>query len=154
MTVSDQPIGRARASAICIADEMILCVRLQDPISRKMNLFPPGGAIEPNESPIEAAIRETREETGFVVNTIAGLSPFSTHYPFVWAGKTYQCETWWVCVSSALPKRLSGLVQDAAYNLGWAWIPISEVHASFSHSRPILDAVQSALESWKQLKDH
>jgi ADP-ribose pyrophosphatase YjhB (NUDIX family) len=40
-------------------------------LHRKLNKwFPPGGHIEPNELPSQAAIREVREETGLVVELL------------------------------------------------------------------------------------
>ncbi len=40
----------------------LLLVRLRDPVSGVEALYPPGGAVEPNETPEEAARRETLEE--------------------------------------------------------------------------------------------
>ncbi len=40
-------------------------------------VLPPGGHIEPNEIPDEAAIRETLEETGVQIELIGELSPQS-----------------------------------------------------------------------------
>ena len=39
----------------------------------------PGGSIEPNEKPIDAVVRETLEETGFVVEPIKIIGVFGGH---------------------------------------------------------------------------
>ena len=35
----------------------------------------PAGHVDPGETPVEAAVRETREETGLIVETIRDLGP-------------------------------------------------------------------------------
>ncbi len=58
------------AGALIDRDGALLLVRrTREPFSNRWNL--PAGYLEPNESPAQAALRETREETGLLVE--AGL---------------------------------------------------------------------------------
>ena len=43
--------------------------------------LPPGGHVEPNEDPIEAALREAEEETGFQVRLLPTTAPFLYEAP-------------------------------------------------------------------------
>jgi 8-oxo-dGTP pyrophosphatase MutT (NUDIX family) len=38
--------------------------------------LPPGGHVEPDEDPLQAVLREVREETGLAVEVVAGEAPF------------------------------------------------------------------------------
>lgn len=43
--------------------------------------MPPGGHVEPDEDPVQAVLREIREETGIVAEVIAGRGPLGFAYP-------------------------------------------------------------------------
>ena len=43
--------------------------------------LPPGGHMEPNEDPVQTALREVREETGLATEVIAAGSSVSFDYP-------------------------------------------------------------------------
>lgn len=114
-------------------------VRLRDPQTGVARLFPPGGAVEPGESPLAAAVRETREETGFAV-TADPASELLSRYDFSWNGKVYACETHWFrawLLDDAAP----AAVDDADYNEGVSWLPVDEAIGMLSFHAEIARAV-------------
>jgi len=48
---------------------------------RLQQWLPPGGHMEPNEDPVQSALREVREETGLATEVIATGSSLSFDYP-------------------------------------------------------------------------
>jgi 8-oxo-dGTP pyrophosphatase MutT (NUDIX family) len=48
---------------------------------RLQQWLPPGGHMEPNEDPVQTALREVREETGLTTEVIATGSSLSFDYP-------------------------------------------------------------------------
>ena len=48
---------------------------------RLQQWMPPGGHVEPDEDPVQAALREVREETGLVAEVIATGGPLPFTYP-------------------------------------------------------------------------
>jgi 8-oxo-dGTP pyrophosphatase MutT (NUDIX family) len=48
---------------------------------RLQQWMPPGGHIEPDEDPVQAVLREVREETGLVAEVIATGEPLPFAYP-------------------------------------------------------------------------
>ena len=119
---------RLRASVVCEAEGHLLVVRLRDPVTGVEALYPPGGGIEPGETPELAARREAREETGLDVHVRTSVK-LVDRYPFCWAGVDYDVTTHYFAAtlegafdaSADLPK-----VVDATYNLGASWVPVSD----------------------------
>lgn len=117
---------RLRASAVCRVEGQLLVVRLRDPVSGDEAMYPPGGAVEPGESPGAAAARETLEETGLRVR-VDEASARVERYPFRWAGDDYDVTTHYFFVDLAEPfTETLPKVEDAVYNLGAAWFAVSD----------------------------
>ncbi len=136
---------RLRASAVCEAHGHLLVVRLRDPVSGVVALYPPGGAIEPMESPGDAARRETLEETGLRVH-VHPERTFVDTYPFRWAGVDYEVTTHYLAASlEGAFERVVARVIDAEYNLGASWIPVSEALDAMSVHPAIASAVARVL---------
>jgi 8-oxo-dGTP pyrophosphatase MutT (NUDIX family) len=131
--------SRVRASAVVIHNERILCIRAQDPKSKKDFFFLPGGEVEPEETSVEAAERETFEETGFSVKVDA-LSCIDREYIFHWNGEDYDCLTLFYRAHLTSPIAQK-VVDEPEYNLGVAWIPRAEFTQTFGYTSEVLDAV-------------
>jgi 8-oxo-dGTP pyrophosphatase MutT (NUDIX family) len=134
--------ARVRTSVVCLHQDKILAFHAEDPISKKKYVFLPGGAIEPDETAPEAAIRETLEETGFQVE-LSTADSIDKEYVFHWKGEDFDCLT--IFYRGYLKSPFQAPVNDADYNKGVAWIPRSEINSAFSYSTEILEAIAELL---------
>ena len=69
--VPDKGAGLKKAVVLCVLrnkDALLLLYRTKEPNRGKY--IPVGGHIEPFETPREAAVREVREETGYIVHDL------------------------------------------------------------------------------------
>lgn len=133
---------RMRASAVCVHEGELLCVRLRDPVSRVARLFVPGGAVEPDETPAEAAARETWEETGYRVAIDPG-SERVVRYPFVWAGVEVDCTTHFFHARLEDALRAPSPTRDADYNEGVVWLKLADLDRELGFHRAICAAVRA-----------
>lgn len=131
-------IERTRACLLCVDDGRLLCIELQDPATGKRFWSVPGGEVEEGESAVDAAVRETREETGYDV-TADTAGETVTHYDFRWNAAVYACTTHWF--PGRLVSRQPRPVDDAAYLKGCAWIPLERLPLLLSDHPPIREAV-------------
>jgi 8-oxo-dGTP pyrophosphatase MutT (NUDIX family) len=125
---------RLRSGVVCVANGALLAIEMRDPNSGFTFLTIPGGAIESGETPAEAAIRETREESGYRVR-LNESSHRVTAYPFEWNGLLYDCTTHWY-LASPLPVAPEP-VDDADYMLRHLWLPHNEVATAFEYHKDI-----------------
>lgn len=81
--------SRPAVRIICLdADDRVLLLHWQDPFDGKLLWEPPGGGIDPGETPLEAARRELTEETGLDPAAI-GAESVVVHRDNVWNGKRF-----------------------------------------------------------------
>lgn len=135
---------RIRASAVCVDRTHLLCVRLRDPLTDVVRWFLPGGAIEAGETAVQAAERETLEETGYRVE-VEPPSERVLRYPFEWNGVDFDVTTHFFRARLIDPSASPALVNDAAYHEGVAWIPLSELQAALGFHEGIHRTVVSML---------
>lgn len=126
-----------------------MLVRLRDPVTGKVDLYPPGGGVDPGESPAETARRETLEETGVRVR-VAPSIVVVLRYPFLWGGVDYDCTThFFAAVPESPPEAELPSVVDADYNLGALWLPTAEALEALDVHPPIADAARAVLEAMR-----
>lgn len=129
---------RTRASVLCLHENQLLVVRLQDPTTQRIYLLPPGGKIEPGEKPVLAALREAKEETGFDVE-IDESSETVIRYLFRWNGREHDCTTHFFIAK--LTSMEAGPITDEDFNLGTAWLPVEQLPAELAYHDTLRTAI-------------
>lgn len=132
---------RVRASVVVIHNDKILTFLGIDPSNQKEYFFLPGGAIESGESPVETAVRETFEETGYQIRAETS-SIIDKDYCFNWNGEDYECLTIFYRGYLTNPFQAPKTVVDAEYNKGHHWIPVADIKKVFSYSPEIQEAIE------------
>lgn len=93
--------------------------------------FPVGGGLEPNETPSEGAIRETREETGLTIND-AGPVVFTRRFIWDFEGEEVDQEEWFflVRVSTFQPSATEWTNTESATIQDHRWWSIDELRTT------------------------
>lgn len=145
-------IRHLTASAVVLDDHgRVLLVH-----HRKLDLWLyPGGHLDPDETPAEAAVREVREETGVDVEVITAGGfhhPATIGHPVPWAilempvqdrrvGPHHHIDLVYVCrATTAALARQEAEVSDCR------WVPLGEVAAL--HTPPELPALVAEAAAW------
>lgn len=137
-------LERVRGSVVCCHAGRLLCVKLRDPLTRVARLFPPGGALEPGETPIAAAVRETLEETGYRVVADAARSRVA-RYPYVWNGVERAVTTHFFAAQLADPSAPPAPIHDVDYNEATLWLALDVLAENLGFQPEMLSAVLSLL---------
>lgn len=93
--------------------------------------FAVGGALEPGETPVEAAVRETREETGLTIDD-PGPIVFTRSFSWDFEGKDYDQEEWFflVRVERFTPATKDWTDTETATFRGSRWWSIEELRST------------------------
>jgi 8-oxo-dGTP diphosphatase len=135
---------RERAAVVCVHAGRLLCVQLRDPTSRIARLFVPGGGIEQGESAIQAAVRETLEETGYHVRALPESARVA-RYPYTWDCVTFAVTTHFFAAELIDPARPAEHVSDASYNEGTVWLALADVASAMRFEETMLEAITALL---------
>ncbi|MFG2003831.1 NUDIX domain-containing protein [Spirillospora sp. NPDC048911] len=81
---------RPAVRIICVdGDQRILLIRWRDTVSGRIFWEPPGGGIEPGETPLETARRELHEETGLSPGAVLDVS-IPVERDSFWLGRRFR----------------------------------------------------------------
>ena len=149
------PLRRPAARVLCLDPAgRVLLLRWRDPADHRVFWEPPGGGLEPGESPIAAARRELQEETGLPGEAVLECSVV-VQRDFRWNGLLFQGpETFFLgrAAAAEVPGAQGLTDGEAGALLGYGWFTREELAACPEPLEPpelpaILAELESAAES-------
>lgn len=123
---------RPAARVLCVdEDGCVLLLRWRDPVAGRTFWEPPGGGIEPGETPLDAARRELTEETGLPGSAVADRSvPVDRDY--MWLGVHYvKTEPFYLARFGTRPEVTPSVLtsEESDTYLGFGWFSPAELTA-------------------------
>ncbi|GAA5080567.1 8-oxo-dGTP pyrophosphatase MutT (NUDIX family) [Thermocatellispora tengchongensis] len=133
MDQSDKPTERPAARVICFDGEgRVLLLHWRDPVDGRTQWEPPGGGIDPGETPLEAARRELHEETGLPGDAVREDLWIPVPRDTRWRGRRYvRTEPFYVARFPGAPEVTPMAFTDGEIDtyLGHAWLSLAEIAA-------------------------
>ena len=126
---------RLSARLLVIGDGKLLVLRAHDPADRSAGQWYeiPGGGVEPGETTAAAAVRETAEETGYLVPAgCVGDPCWHGETTYTWLGRRHWSElVVHVARVEGVPdrRRTAWMPDEAASFLEVCWLPLADVLA-------------------------
>ncbi len=141
--MADVESARVRASVVCRRGDRVLTVRAVDPVTGRRYLFLPGGAVEAGETPAAAAVREAREESGYLVAVVG--EPVVANYRFDWGGRPWACHTSFFLADLVDPVAEPRADHAEDYLYGVEWVDVADVDGVFEYHPSVRAAVVELL---------
>lgn len=139
---------RIRAGVVCVHDSpsgpALLCIRMRDPSSGMLRILPPGGGVQPGETPRQAAVREAFEETGYRV-ALRDAAAQVARYPYTWDGVLRAITTHFFRAALLDDAARPAPIHEPSFNEGVVWLPVAELDRELSFEPVILEAVRALL---------